>query len=131
MSRSEHIISKLRHEVETLDGRLPTYQEIKDMKYLNYVIKESLRMRPPIPYNARVATKDTYLPSGGGPDGKAPVFVRKGRRVVYQVYSMHRRTDIWGDDAMEFKPERWEAARPGFGYLPFNGGPRICPGTCF
>jgi cytochrome P450 len=44
---------------------------------------------------------------------------------------MHRRTDIYGPDAEEFKPERWEALRVGWGYLPFNGGPRICVGQQF
>jgi Cytochrome P450 len=39
---------------------------------------------------------------------------------------MHRRTDIYGEDANEFKPERWDTIRPGWAYLPFNGGPRIC-----
>lgn len=68
---------------------------------------------------------------GGGPDGKSPVFVPKGRVVAYSVYSMHRRTDIYGPDAEEFKPERWENLRPGWGYLPFNGGPRICVGQQF
>lgn len=44
---------------------------------------------------------------------------------------MHRRKDIYGDDADEFRPERWEddALRDvGWGYLPFNRGPRICLG---
>ncbi|RMD45053.1 hypothetical protein DV735_g234, partial [Chaetothyriales sp. CBS 134920] len=43
---------------------------------------------------------------------------------------MHRRTDIYGNDANEFRPERWEDGRlqPRLGYLPFNGGPRICIG---
>jgi len=47
---------------------------------------------------------------------------------------MHRRKDIYGPDAEEFRPERWgpkEALRPGWGYLPFNGGPRICVGQQF
>lgn len=47
---------------------------------------------------------------------------------------MHRRTDIYGPDAEEFRPERWapeEGLRPGWGYLPFNGGPRICVGQQF
>ncbi len=42
---------------------------------------------------------------------------------------MHRRTDIYGSDALLFRPERWapeESLRPGWAYLPFNGGPRIC-----
>ena len=41
---------------------------------------------------------------------------------------MHRRKDFYGEDAEEFKPERWESLRPGWEYLPFNGGPRICLG---
>jgi cytochrome P450 len=42
---------------------------------------------------------------------------------------MQRRTDIYGPDALLFRPERWapeENLRPGWAYLPFNGGPRIC-----
>lgn len=44
---------------------------------------------------------------------------------------MHRRHDIFGPDADTFRPERWEDLRPGWGYLPFNGGPRICVGQQF
>jgi cytochrome P450 len=51
--------------------------------------------------------------------------------VGYSVYAMHRRKDIYGPDAEEFKPERWETLRVGWGYLPFNGGPRICVGQQF
>jgi cytochrome P450 len=72
-----------------------------------------------------MALVDTTLPVGGGPDGKSPIFIKKGQIVVYQVYTMQRRTDLYGEDALEFKPERWENLRPGWNYLPFNGGPRI------
>lgn len=49
--------------------------------------------------------------------------------VAYNVFAMHRRTDYWGQDACSFRPERWEEnAKHGWGYLPFNGGPRICLG---
>lgn len=47
---------------------------------------------------------------------------------------MHRRKDLYGPDAEAFRPERWEddALRDiGYGYLPFNGGPRICLGQEF
>jgi cytochrome P450 len=44
---------------------------------------------------------------------------------------MHRRKDIYGEDALEFKPERWNDLRMGWDYLPFNGGPRICVGQQF
>ena len=81
-----------------------------------------------MPGNSREAVADTVLPLGGGPDGKSPMFIPKGRVVAWSVYSMHRRKDYYGEDAEEFKPERWETLRPGWEYLPFNGGPRICIG---
>lgn len=51
--------------------------------------------------------------------------------VHLQVYLMHRRKDLWGEDAEVFRPERWETRKPGWDYLPFNGGPRICIGQQF
>ena len=80
--------------------------------------------------NNRVARVDTILPRGGGPDAQSPVLVPRGSRVGYHVWAMHRDPRIWGPDAHEFKPQRWDdpALRPGWGYLPFNGGPRVCLG---
>jgi cytochrome P450 len=58
--------------------------------------------------------------------------VQKGTLVAYNVFAMHRRTDLWGKDARTFRPERWEEnAKHGWEYLPFNGGPRICLGRKF
>lgn len=48
--------------------------------------------------------------------------------VGYSPFVMHRRKDLYGEDADEYKPERWANLRPGWEYLPFNGGPRICLG---
>ena len=82
----------------------------------------------------RQATKTTVLPVGGGPDGSSPLLIRKGEAVSYSVYAMHRRKDLYGDDADRFRPDRWESdSGPdlrdiGWGYLPFNGGPRVCLG---
>jgi cytochrome P450 len=85
-----------------------------------------------VPLSYRVATRDTFLPLGGGADGKFPVYIRKGQVVNYSVYAMHRRTDLWGSDASEFRPERWEEhAKRGWDFLPFSGGPRICLGREF
>jgi cytochrome P450 len=132
LARRPRVQEKLRLEIEQqLHGRLPKYEDLKDMNYLNWFIKEALRLYPPIPMNIRVANKDTFLPVGGGPDGNAPIFVSKGQEIVYLVSSMHQRPDLWGEDANEFRPERWEEARPHFQYLPFNAGPRICPGQQF
>jgi cytochrome P450 len=84
----------------------------------------------------RQALKDTILPKGGGRGGKAPIFVRKDEAVSYCVYAMQRRKDLYGEDANDFRPDRWDpdvADGPdlthiNWGYLPFNGGPRICLG---
>lgn len=90
-----------------------------------------LRLFPPIATNSRMANKDTILSIGGGPEGKDPLFVKKNQVVTYSTYVMHRRKDLFGDDADLFRPERWETIKPGWDYLPFNGGPRICPGQMF
>lgn len=94
----------------------------------------ALRLYPVVPSNARFAVRDTLIPRGGGPDQLSAVFIPKGGIVAYSVYSMHRRRDIYGPDAELFRPERWgpeENLRPGWAYLPFNGGPRICVGQQF
>lgn len=91
-------------------------------------VKVALRLFPPIPYNTRLARSDTVLPVGGGPSASDPVFVQKGTTVVYSVWSMHRRKDIWGPDASEFRPGRWKGRQNGWEFLPFNGGPRVCIG---
>lgn len=88
----------------------------------------ALRLHPVVPGNQRTAVIDTFIPLGGGPEGKSPVFVPKGTMVSYSVYTMHRLKRFYGEDADEFRPERWERLRPGWEYLPFNGGPRICLG---
>ena len=44
---------------------------------------------------------------------------------------VHRDEDLWGEDALEFKPSRWEQKVPAWQYLPFMGGPRVCIGQQF
>jgi len=134
LARRPDILKKLIAEIDELQGVKPDYESIKGMKYLKNVLSESLRLYPVVPGNSRFANKDTTLPRGGGPDGQSPVFVPKGTMVAYSTYTMHRRKDIYGPDAEEFRPERWsaeEGLRPGWAYLPFNGGPRICVGQQF
>jgi cytochrome P450 len=86
-------------------------------------------MYPVIPFNGRTSERDTVLPTGGGPDGKSPIFLPKGGVIVYNAYAMHRSPALWGPDALEFKPERWEKeSKLPSKFVPFGGGSRICPG---
>jgi hypothetical protein len=80
----------------------------------------------------RETTKTTFIPRGGGPDGQSPLLIRKGLGIAFSPYHMHRSKEIYGEDANEFRPERWEGAELkgiGFGFMPFHGGPRICLGS--
>ncbi|KAI4271167.1 MAG: hypothetical protein LQ337_006202 [Flavoplaca oasis] len=141
LSREPQIWQRLQKEVSSLENPLgkerPIFEQLKDMRYLRAVLNESLRLHPAVPSNVRQAVTDTMLPVGGGNDGKSPVFVPQGTQVAYGVYAMHRRTDLYGEDAEDFKPERWldeegkKGLRVGWEYLPFNGGPRICIGQQF
>ncbi|KAI5836777.1 cytochrome P450 [Morchella snyderi] len=130
VSKNPKVWEKLRQEVLYEVGKeLPNYQQLKDCRYLKWVINEALRLYPVVPINFRFCNKNTTLPIGGGPSGDLPLFAPKGSCVVYSVYALHRRTDIYGADADEFRPERWGEMTPrAWEYLPFNGGPRICIG---
>ncbi|KAI0859928.1 cytochrome P450 52E2 [Xylaria cubensis] len=131
LSRRPDIAATIRAEIAELGSEDPTWEQLRGMRYLNWVLKEALRLNPPVATNTREAVRDTVLPRGGGPDGKSPVFVRKGTSIRYVPWIMHRRTDIFGEDADEFRPERWEDLRVTLEYLPFNAGPRICIGQQF
>jgi Cytochrome P450 len=128
------VCARLRQEIDTLDGRKPTYEELKNMKYLRAVLNESQRVYPIVPGNGRQAREDVVLPVGGGEDGKSPILVKKGQWVIFGIYSLHRRKDLYGEDAELFRPERWldteerRGLRMGWEYLPFSGGPRVCIG---
>ena len=136
--RHPDIMAKLREEVTSSCPNQSelTRMNLRKMTYLQNVLKETLRLYPSVPINTRTATRTTVLPTGGGPDRTSPVLVPKGTAVAYSVYSMHRRPDLYGMDAEIFRPERWEESMPmhqdktkaAWGYLPFNGGPRICIG---
>ncbi|KAN0112233.1 cytochrome P450 [Hyaloscypha variabilis] len=105
-----------------------TFSSLKACKPVQNVLYEALRLYPLVPVNSRTALVDTILPVGGGMDGKLPIAVAKGEQVVYSAYVLHRRNDIWGEDADEFRPGRWEGRRMGWEFLGFSGGPRACLG---
>ncbi|KAL4368232.1 hypothetical protein GQ457_05G033230 [Hibiscus cannabinus] len=101
-------------------------EELNKFVYLHAALCESLRLYPSLPLALRYSNKPDLLPSGDrvGPD----------TRIVLSLYSMGRSEDIWGEDCMEFKPERWMSEvgefvqKPASLYLPFGVGPRACLG---
>ena len=152
LARRPDIWEKLRVEVLALGAEPITQETIKNATYVRYCIHEcesthriyialsreqrcmlmylmiALRIHPVVPLNMRASKKDTVLPRGGGPDGESPVFVPRETTVYLMVYAMHRRKDLFGQDADEFRPERWADLNPGWGFVPFGGGPRLCIG---
>ncbi|KAL8705570.1 MAG: hypothetical protein Q9201_001310 [Fulgogasparrea decipioides] len=118
---------RLRNEVLSLEGKPLDYDNLNSLTYVNHCLKESLRLAPFATFNQRICLQDTVLPMGGGKDGTEPLFVKQGDLVETNFYAMHRDRDIWGDDADEFRPERWEKSHPTWAFMGFNGGPRTCP----
>jgi len=134
LARNERVWKKLRDLIETQlpDGRLPTIADITALPYLRHVLNEALRIYPVVPVDGRSAKVDTVLPEGGGKDGKSPLLVPAGTKVGFNIYALHHRRDIFGQDAEAFRPERWEDDKAGgdFGgaFVPFITGPRVCLG---
>jgi cytochrome P450 len=141
LARNPQVWEKLKEEIDQNFGRGQdsrvdeiTFESLKKCEYLKAVINEALRLYPSVPINFRTVTKNTTLPRGGGNNEQSPILVRKGQTVLYSVYSTHRYKPIYGEDAEEFRPERWfeeSTKKLGWAYLPFNGGPRICLGQQF
>jgi cytochrome P450 len=107
-----------------LAGRLPSFEDLPQLRYTESVLAESMRLFPPVWAIGRRALED--YPVGD--------FVIPARSVVLMSpYAVHR-DPRWFPDPLEFRPERWlteDPARPKFGYFPFGGGARVCIGERF
>ncbi|KAH0686301.1 hypothetical protein KY289_017053 [Solanum tuberosum] len=106
-----------------------TDDALDKMQYLHASLTETLRLYPAIPVDGKVCLSDDTFPDG--------FKVRKGDAVAYQPWAMGRMTSLWGDDAEDFRPERWidengcfRQESP-FKFTAFQGGPRICLGKEF
>ncbi|KFK36431.1 hypothetical protein AALP_AA4G123100 [Arabis alpina] len=105
-----------------------TEEALGQMQYLHATLSETLRLYPPVPVDMRCAENDDILPDG--------YRVSKGDNLYYIAYAMGRMSYIWGQDAEEFKPERWlkdgifQPESPSK-FISFHAGPRICLGKDF
>ncbi|KAK0712479.1 cytochrome P450 [Lasiosphaeria miniovina] len=141
--RHPPVFRKLRGEITQTIGAAPrpTRDDMRCMPYLAQVVKESLRLYPPVAMNVRQAVRTTVLPTGGGRDGRSPVLVRRGECAGMSAYITARRTSVFGPDAREFRPERWDSRDEGGdgeelqrcldAFFAFSAGPRRCIGEDF
>jgi cytochrome P450 len=118
-------MAKVQTEVDTvLGGAAPTAEKIKRLSYLDLIIKETLRLFPPIHVGNRIVTEDTTI-SG--------YELAAGTRTMVSIYLSHRDERYW-DEPGQFRPERFAKDKkrpPALTYIPFGGGPRNCIGASF
>ncbi|KAM7215915.1 putative cytochrome P450 [Rhypophila decipiens] len=127
LARHPHVVQKLREEVLAYGDKRLTFEGLRSLSYLRWTINETHRLYPVSLQTVRACVKDTILPTGGGDNGKAPVFCAQGDILHCNRYLMHRDPEVWGADAETFRPERWAEARPLWNFVPYGGGPRMCP----
>ncbi len=110
---------------EVLGGRPPTLSDLPNLRYTEWVIKESMRLLPPVWSVGREALSDCTI---GG------YTIPKGMQVSPFQWLTHRDGRFF-EDPLVFKPERWadglEKRLPRYAYFPFGGGPRMCIGSSF
>lgn len=103
------------------------FEEVDRLIYLKAALSETLRLYPSVPQDSKHVISDDLLPDG--------TFVPAGSSITYSIYSAGRMKYIWGEDSLEFRPERWISQdgqkfepHDQFKFVAFNAGPRICLG---
>jgi cytochrome P450 len=126
LSQNPDAETKLHAELDAvLEGRLPTFEDVAQLKYTEMVLAESMRLYPPAWAIGRLAIGEVEL---------AGYVVPKKSLVLMSQYVMHHDARYF-PDPLRFDPARWSTdareSRPQFSYFPFGGGPRRCIGEGF
>lgn len=120
--------AKAFHEVQEVLTSKPDQtpidlHDLKQLVYVEAVLKETMRLMPVAPIIARENLQDIQL------DGHT---IPKGTPLLMNFYTLHRREDIWGPQSDRFNPEHFlledAKSRHPYAHLPFSGGPRGCIG---
>lgn len=121
LSQHPEVMARLSRELEEkTSGQTPTFEELASCEYLEWVIKESMRVLPASSYSQRITTDTASL---------GPLQLPTGTPVVFSQFMTHHRADLFPDPHV-FQPERWANIRPSaYEYLPFGAGPRMCIGA--
>ncbi|KAL0673588.1 hypothetical protein Bca4012_001569 [Brassica carinata] len=125
LSKNPEAMAKIRDEI---NKKMPTFDpaELHKLVYLEDAVCEALRLYPPVLFNHKSPAKPDVLPSGHRVD--------ENWKIVISIYALGRMKSVWGDDAEEFRPERWIADsgtlrhEPSYKFLAFSSGPRTCLG---
>ena len=98
------VVKKLQAELDKAlpSNEVPSYEQVKDLPYLENVIQETLRI-----HSTSSQGLPRLVPPGDGVDLAGHHFPQ-GTVLSVPAYVMHHSKDIWGADADEFRPERWE-----------------------
>lgn len=107
-------------------ANIPSYDAINNLRLLNNVCKETMRLYPPVPMTNRISTKDTTF---------GHYYVPKGTTIFICPMVSHHDPRWWGKDVEQFRPSRWDDAPANqispYIYLPFLAGGRQCIGYRF
>jgi cytochrome P450 len=126
LARSREWSDAVAEEVERVAGREPlTAAHAEKLVIAQQVVKEAMRLYPPVPIMSRQALADVEL------EGHT---VRARTSMLIPIYAVHRHERRWSEPHA-FRPERFsaenEAAIPRYQYMPFGAGPRVCIGRAF
>ncbi|KAF2847879.1 benzoate para-hydroxylase [Plenodomus tracheiphilus IPT5] len=121
------VVAKLQRELDEAipDGNaVPTFAQVKDLPYVDAVIKETMRI-----HSTSSLGLPRLVPPGPGITLEGHHFPQ-GTVLSVPAYTIHHSTAIWGPDADEFRPERWETVteKQKAAFIPFSYGPRACVG---